>query len=243
MKKVPVILALIAAAIVAYSMSNYTDYFTAIKPSNNIATETRKVSDFDRIEVEGIFQVDVTYSSNEEIEIKAPENLHQYIELTVKSGTLHIEIKKKTKVNSPHSINVHISTAKLNGFELSGASSVHLNNQLKDNNLSIESSGAAYFEGDVNVREAELELSGAANVLLSGMATDANLELSGASHVKDYAFEVDNLDVELSGASSLKITTLKRLEGDISGASSLRYDGNPSIKNIATSGASHVKHK
>ncbi len=240
MKKIPVILALIAVAVVAYSMSNYSTSFNTITASQNITKEVRKVSDFDKIEVQGVFQVDVSYSSKEEVEVEASDNLQRHIELNVKSGTLNIEISNNTQINSNGSIKVHIKTSKLNGFELSGASSVKLNNTLKDNNLSIASSGAASFKGDVEVNEAEIELDGAATVYLSGNATNANLELSGASQINDYSFEVDNLEIELSGTSSAKINSSKRIEGDISGASSLTYRGNPSTKSVSVSGAAKL---
>ncbi|MFK7787798.1 MAG: head GIN domain-containing protein [Crocinitomicaceae bacterium] len=249
MKKIPVILALVAVAVVAYSMSNYTassNYTTSSKTitaSTNITKEIRNVFDFDKLEVQGVFQVDVSYSSKEEVEIEAPDNLHEYIELNVKSGTLNIELSRNTQINSSCSIKIHIKTSKLNGFELSGASSVKLNNTLKDNSLSIESSGAASFKGDVDVNEAAIELDGAATVNLSGNATNANLELSGASQINDYSFEVDHLEIELSGASSAKITSSKAIVGDVSGASSLTYRGNPSKKNVSVSGAATMSKK
>lgn len=208
-----------------------------------MAKEFRTVSDFDKLEVEGVFEVDVTYSSTEEIEIDAPENLMEYIELNVRSKTLSIEIDKNTQITSSCSIKVHIKTAKLNGFELSGASSVELNNTLKDNDLSIESSGAANFKGDVEVNEADLELSGASTVNLSGNAAEASLELSGASQVNNYNFKVDNLNVDLSGASSAQIASSKTIKGDLSGASSLTYKGKPSTKSVSISGAAKLNKR
>ena len=241
MKKIPVILALVAIAVVAYSMSNWTsETVNSIKASKNITTETRNVDDFEKLEVAGAFQVDVTYSSTESIEVEAPENLQKHIELNVRSGKLTIKVKKNTQIKSSCGLKIHIKTAKLNDFDISGASSVNLNNTLKDNNFSLESSGAAHFNGKLQVEEAEIELDGAANANLTGTATNANLELSGASHVNDYDFEVDNLNVDLSGASSAKITSLKSVKGDVSGASSLSYNGNPSVEKVHTSGAASV---
>ena len=244
MKKIPVILALVATAVVAYSMTNWTSQsVNSITASKSITTETRKVSDFDKLEVTGVFDVDVTYSSKESIEVEAPENLQEFIELNVRSGKLTIEVNKNTQIKSSCSIKIHIKTAKLNDFEISGVSSVSLNNELKDNNFSLESSGAASFDGEVQVGEAQIELDGASSVNLTGTAANANLELSGASQMNDYGFEVDNLKVDLSGASSAKITSLKSVKGDISGASSLTYDGNPGVSNVSVSGAASVDRK
>jgi len=54
---------------------------------------------------------------------------------------------------------------------------------------------------------------------------------------------VNDLNVDLSGASSAKITSVKSVKGDVSGASSLTYDGNPGVSNVSVSGAASVDRK
>jgi len=237
MKKIPILLALFAVALVAYSMSNWGGSKRVVA-TKNFTLETKTVSDFTKIDVNGTFQVDVTYSKEESVTVEAPSNLHQYIELDVESGTLIIQFAKKTSISSHGAIMIHIKTAKLNDFTQSGASSIALNNSLNDDLFTIESSGAASFKGEVDVDKASIELSGAANVDLFGTATTADIELSGASHLNDYDFNVANLSVDLSGASSATITSRKTINGDLSGASSLNYKGDPNIKDLSTSGAS-----
>lgn len=237
MKKIPVLIALIVVAVVAYSMSNWVSSKKVVG-TKNFTTETRTVSSFTKIEVEGTFQVDVTYSPEESVTVEAPSNLHQHIELDVKSGTLQVQFANNTRISSQGAIKIHIKTAKLNDFTISGASTITLNNSLNDDDFTVESSGASSFKGEIDVKQATIELSGAANVDLFGTATTARLDLSGASHLNDYDFNVDNLNVDLSGASSVTITSLKTLNGELSGASSLDYKGDPSIKRLSTSGAS-----
>lgn len=242
MKKIPVLAALVAIAIVAYSMSNWGGS-TSIIGTKNFTTETRSVGDFTKIEVASAFEIDVTYSTEESVTVEAPSNLHQYIELDVTSETLHVQFSSKKNISTKGAIQIHIKTSKLNHFMISGASSITLNNSLKYPKIIVESDGAASFKGDVNVEKAIIESSGAASVDLSGTAETADIELSGASHLDDYSFSIDNLTIDLSGASSAKVTTLKSINGDVSGASSLNYKGNPSIKQLSTSGAANARRR
>lgn len=243
MKKIPVILALVALALVAYSMTNWTKSGKTIIASKSFSTETRKVKDFEKIEVDGIFEVDVTYGSKESVEVEAPKNLLSSINLNVKSGTLVIEMDDNKSYKTQGGIKIHITTAKLYGFEISGASSVKLNNTLKDDQFSLSSSGAANFGGKVDVENAEIELDGASSVNLSGSAASANLTLSGASQLEDYDFEIKNATVDLSGASAAQITSLNSLKGEVSGASSLEYKGSPKVKSVSVSGAASLDRR
>lgn len=235
---------LCATAAIVLSMSNCTiNPPNSLKASKHITTEVRKVKDFDEIEVGGAFEVDITYGSKELVEVEAPDNFQEFIDLSVSSGTLKIEMDDINSYNSQGAVKIHIKTTKLNDFTLSGATSIYLNNRLKDDELSINSSGAASFDGEVKVDNAEIELSGASKVYLTGSAKSADINLSGASKLKDYDFEVKDLDVEISGASTANITSLKSIEGGVSGASSLVYDGNPSMKKVDVSGAAELDRR
>ena len=239
MKKIPVILALVAVGLVAYSMSNWGGK-DSIKASKNITTETREVRDFDRIDVSGAFSVDVTYGPEEKVEVEAPENLQKHISVKVKSHTLVIKQDENTSFRSPGKLEIHITTSKLNEFYLSGASSVSLKNTLEDNSLKLESSGAANFNGTILVSDADIELSGAAHARIEGSSQEARIELSGASSLTDYDFEMLDADVDLSGASSAKITCMKSLVGDVSGTSNLYYKGNVTHPKISESGVAKI---
>lgn len=201
------------------------------------STEAKIVDEFDKIQVEGIFEVDVTYGSEEKVEIEAPEHIKNRIKMKVKSKTLYFELDKNRSLTAAGKIKVHLYTEKLNDFNVSGASSIRLNNTLNDDTFTLECSGAASFKGDIDVSKAGIEMDGAASVKLSGTADEANLELSGASHLKGFDFEVKGLKVDLSGASSTKVGCLNSLNGDVSGASSLNYEGNPTTNNVSVSGA------
>jgi hypothetical protein len=245
MKKLSIFLVLIGLTVGVYAMTYESKPMKTVDVSHSITREVKELDDFNKIEIQGgAIEVDVTYTySTEEVVVEALERLQKHVELKVKSGKLTVNIANGVMSNYNGSIKLHIKTKKLSEFVLSGASSVHLSNTLNNNSLIIKSTGAASFNGEVKVKEVNIKLDGAATVNLSGKASKTRLELSGASQVNDYAFEVDNLDVELSGASSVQITSKKKIEGNLSGASSLTYAGTPSIEGARPSGASRIQPK
>lgn len=255
MKKLPLFLFVGAIAFLVYALVYLKDGNITIKTAKNKTAKTTKVDKstkstkldkakrFDKIEVEGAFHVDVTYGSEEKVEIEAPNYIKKRIKVRVRSKTLSFELDKNKSLTSAGKVKVHITTAKLNGFNISGASSIKLNNTLKDDSFTIETSGAASFRGDVKVSSAEIELDGAASMKLTGTADDASLELSGASKLRGFDFKVGTLNVDLSGASSTKLAVSKSITGDVSGASSLEYDGGGDVKGLDVSGAGSARKR
>jgi hypothetical protein len=63
---------------------------------------------------------------------------------------------------------------------------------------------------------------------------------SGASHLALERLEVDGLEVELSGASNAEVLVRRTISASLSGASSLRYLGSPTLTRQDTSGGSSI---
>ena len=83
--------------------------------------------------------------------------------------------------------------------------------------------------------------SGASQIELYGSAESVDLDLSGASHFDGYDLETDIYNVDVSGASHAKIFVNSELSADVSGAASLKYKGEPIIKQHDVSGAGSMR--
>jgi hypothetical protein len=69
-----------------------------------------------------------------------------------------------------------------------------------------------------------------------------NGKLSGASQINAFDLTVEASELSLSGASIAKVWVTKSLNVDASGASSVRYKGNPEIRK-QLSGASTLRQE
>jgi hypothetical protein len=144
-------------------------------------------------------------------------------------------------------------------LELSGATSARL--RVKANDFDSDMSGAsdlklglnavtAEFEGsgstsmNLNLRvsqKVDFDLSGASEIKIQGTAKKVSYELSGASEVSAFNFSSETVEVDASGASELKLSVDKSLVAKVSGASSLKYKGNPKLVEYHSSGAGSIK--
>ena len=85
-----------------------------------------------------------------------------------------------------------------------------------------------------------LESSGATDVEMSGTASSYRLEVSGASDVDAVDLTATDVDVDISGASGVKLSASGVVGGSVSGASNLRVHGDPTSVLVDSSGASNV---
>lgn len=223
----------IAAIVLGVLFANFTSFGRAsgslinfsfgsgIKGSGVAAIEARDITDFNSVDVGGVFQVEITAQKDFAVEVEADDNLLQYIETEVSGGTLSITSDKRLNPSSP--IRIRISAPDIERIKSSGASKVSLND-LKNSELTVDTSGVS-------------------KVTLAGQTANLTVDVSGASHIDAENLAAENANIDASGASHVSVNVLNELRSDASGASKIRYTGSPKSVEKNTSGASSVKQK
>lgn len=140
------------------------------------------------------------------------------------SGASKLEIKGKSQIVK---------------YDISGASNVMIDQDASD--IKLGGSGAAKMDYSGNSTQAEVSISGATNVKMKGSATTASFEASGASNLDAEHFTVKDVEIEASGVSNVRTNVSGSISAEISGGSTVRYAGNPVMKNIETSSGASIK--
>ncbi|MDJ0952959.1 MAG: DUF2807 domain-containing protein [Acidimicrobiia bacterium] len=85
-----------------------------------------------------------------------------------------------------------------------------------------------------------IEASGASSVKATGPVTSLELGASGASSIDLDDLDLGDVTLDVSGASSVALTTEGSVRGSVSGASSVVVSGNPVAVDVDVSGASSL---
>ena len=210
-----------------------------VRGNGNVKTETRNIEGFSKIDVSGAVDVFVKQGDKEELTIKADENLMEYIETSVSGGELRIRPKKN--ISNYKKLDVYVVMRELEGVEASGACDVIGEGKFTSKYCELDASGASDIELEIECEGLDIDVSGASDVKLSGYSEVTDIEASGSSDVKAIKLVTKRCQISSSGASGVEIEVEKKLEVDASGASNVRYKGNPKEVNRSTSGASSVK--
>ena len=86
----------------------------------------------------------------------------------------------------------------------------------------------------------DVKLSGASHSTFAGASKQLAIECSGASHINAARLTAKTVTADLSGASTAHVNATEELEAEASGASTLRYVGQPAKLDKEISGASTV---
>jgi len=213
--------------------------FTGIKGDGNVVKQERQLDSFSALDVGGAFKVFLTQGDKEFAIVEADENLLDVITTEVRGRTL--VIKTSEDIRDSEALNIYLTFKDLEELEISGACHLTGENKMNFGDLDMDCSGASDIDIKLGAQNLTMDLSGASQIEIYGSAESVDLDLSGASHLDAYDLEVEIYNADISGAAHAKIFVSKELSAEVSGAASLKYKGDPMIKDHDVSGAASMK--
>lgn len=190
-----------------------------IRGSGHVVTDSWAVPAFDAVLASGAVRVVVERTGRERVTITAEDNLLPYLVAEVRGGALELGVEPGVRLSPRHEILVHVES-----YEV----------------VELSASGAVAMEADLGwVDELWVSASGASSMTLWGGTDRLNATVSGASHLDALDLEARLARATASGASVALVWVRDRLDADASGASFVRFRGNPLVV-AHVSGASAV---
>jgi hypothetical protein len=208
--------------------------------SGHPSTETRAVTDeFTRLDISGAFKVILKQDSSKNITITADDNLLTYIKTKVEDGTLRVFTHKN--LCDAGNMTITIGVRNLEEIKASGATELSAQGKLVTKDIAFHLSGITKIDLDLNAANVTTEGSGDTEMQLTGQASSHHVDISGIAKIQAFNFVVSDYDISTSGASHCEINVLHSLHVSSSGASDIKYKGNPTDVQNDKSGASSVE--
>ena len=212
--------------------------------SGRTTTKDYDFSGFTKVSIGSAFQSQITQGESYAVSVTVDDNLLEYLDVRVDGDTLHVGLKPLVSLGFRNAtLKTQITMPDLEGLDLSGATRTQLSGFSNTKPVDVEISGASQLHGDIKTGQMQMRASGASTVDISGSTGPLDVEASGASTVRLNNFTSTDTSVRASGASNVTVNASGKLTGDASGASTVRYAGNPASVQVDTSGASSVKQQ
>jgi Putative auto-transporter adhesin, head GIN domain len=204
--------------------------------------DVRSVAAFKAVDVEVTLKANITVQEGAQTSVKLSgyQNVIKHIKTEVKDNTLYIvfDMDDMWTIDGDD-VTAEITVPSLEGLSLSGAPDAMLHGNIAGKTFDLDISGASSVGIDnINVDSFSSTISGAAKIdVRGGSVKFADYELSGAGKIKAYPLQTLETDVEISGAAKGEVSASERLVASISGAGAVRYKGHPSVtKDVSGAG-------
>jgi predicted small secreted protein len=196
-----------------------------VRGSGDVISETKSVSNFERIALSGSGRVIVTQGSAESLTIETDDNIMQYIQAEVENGTLKLGFVNGVNIISTTRLVFSVGVDDLSGLTVSGSGEIESDHLETDAfNLDISGSGKIMIS-DLAAGKVSADISGSGEVRLEGEAASQEIDISGSG--KYLAGDVcsDRVDVHVSGSGDTTVCALETLNADVSGSGNIKSLG------------------
>lgn len=202
--------------------------FTGVMGNGTPATESRTITAFSKVKSSGDFTVYIYNGDETNLDVRADENLLQYIETYVSGGTLYIDIDGVHNVKAVVPMEIYITTPQLSGIVQSGSGTI-TSDYFESDRFELVLSGSGRIDADFDSDLAEVRLSGSGEINMSGFTINADLLISGSGNLKGSDLQVKNCETLTSGSGNMWIAVSDNLSSRISGSGNVYYSGYPMV--------------
>jgi hypothetical protein len=222
-----IVAAIVGARLITARLASgeYSEESPRAQRPGPVASVSRDLSGFDRIDARGTWQVELKQGDAWNVVLAYPERAEDRLDVRVENRRLVLEEKRRGWSwfggGDGENLEATITMPALAGIDLAGASELTLTG-FSGEALAITVAGQTEIEGDGRYDELQLVVNGMGEVNLDDVVvTDAHVVLSGMGEVT----------LNMNGGV---------LSGTVSGMGQIRYHGTVREQNVVTSGFSSV---
>jgi hypothetical protein len=230
--------------------------------SGETATWDMAYSDFNRLEINSTFNIEINRADSYLVRITIDKKLYEYLKIDQRGDTLriglkpnyaYIDTKQQAIINLPDLHRLELSDASkavVSGFSvshsldfiLSDASKLELGHTIAGN-CGFTLSDASRVNGSIEMDDGNFRLNDSSSLELEGSADDIKIDAASSSDVILPYFAVVTADVELSASSSAVVNVSSRMDVNLSSSSELEYIGSPKLGKLDMSGDSTLNQR
>jgi hypothetical protein len=190
----------------------------AIEGSGKVVTESRPVSGFSAVSLDGSGHLVIEKGGTESLSVTSDDNLLPYIETRVSGRTLTLGQRDGVNVSPSKDIEFRLTVKDLDDIEISG-------------------SGAADGKG-LQGERMKVGVSGSGEISLDGAVNDLDISISGSGSYRGRSMTSKRAKVDISGSGNALLAVSEKLDASVSGSGSIEYIGDPQVhQDISGSGS------
>ena len=231
-KKSIFLIPLLILSIFILSACQFLPWFGARRGSGNLTTESRQVSGFDAIRLDGAGRMEITQGTTPSLEIEAEDNLISLLTSEVQNNTLVLGYHERgwrRTIIPTRPINYTLTVTDLSSLVLNGAGDIRIHS-LQTDSLLIEINGAGNIViEDISTDNLIVTLAGTGSINISGVVSDQVINIDGAGNYQGADLQTLSTSININGLGNGTVWATETLQVTIAGGGNVSYYGAPQV--------------
>jgi Putative auto-transporter adhesin, head GIN domain len=212
-----------------------------IRGSGHIITETRSVNSFTAVKVSSSINVDVQQGSTASVIVEGDDNVVRFVKTTVENGKLRIGFESGHNFSNA-TINVHVTSPALNGFEASSSADITSNGQITSaNKIEVDASSSASINLKLDAPLVDVSASSSSDVTIEGRSKEVISKANSSADIDLYGLLTETASAVASSSATIKVFASVKLNATASSSGDIVYTGGVKDVNKSVSSSGSVE--
>ncbi|MEO6489421.1 MAG: head GIN domain-containing protein [Ferruginibacter sp.] len=234
---------LLVILLTAFTTATFAQETTTFNDPN---AKTRSLNGtFSAISVTDGIELYLTQGSQESIAVSSSdEKYDERFKTIVENGLLKIYYDNNGinwSDNNKRKLKAYVSFIKLDNLTGAGGADVNVASPFKVDDLNINFSSGANFNGQIEGKDITVEQSSGSIMNISGKAAKFTIGASSGATFKGYDFAAEYCEAKATSGASIRISVQKELSARANSGGGIHYKGSAVIKDIDISSGGTVK--
>lgn len=201
-----------------------------VRGSGEIAQETRKVSDFEKVTLAVYGDMTIEIGEEQSLYIKGDEALLPYIETVIEDNALKIRFQENINAQDYQAFSFHLTVKSLDTILLAGMGTIHAP-VLTADQFKIVISGAGDLEmTGLTANALKTVISGAGNVnIAEGSVGYQKVVIAGAGEYHTSNVQSEQTEITITGSGGATVWATETLKVVTTGGGDIFYYGDPIV--------------
>lgn len=207
-------------------------FVDVVRGSGDLVTESRTVSGFNEVRLDGAGRLVVTQGEAESLEIEAEDNIIDELTSEVQGQTLVLGFQERflrATVIPTRTITYTLTVTDLTAITFNGAGELEMES-LDTSGLSLVINGAGQIDlGQLSANSLSVQISGTGTISIGGQVSSQSVTIDGAGNYSAQDLQTETTEVDINGLGSGTVWATQTLDITIDGGGTLNYYGSPSV--------------
>ena len=239
MSKFRIVFTYVLSLLLTVSCSDEVD--NGIKGEGNVVSIVKPVESFNRLKIEGVFNVFLNQDDTEKVRIEAEQNILDLIEVYNDGKTLLIKYEKKGAVNKSETVDLYITIDNLKELDLEIVGNVKTKNSLDLSKFLLTNNSVGNIDFSLLSKKFTLLNNSVGNVNLFGLVEKFTLDNNSVGNVNAYPLTAEKVIIENNSVGNINVNATYSVDIENNGIGKITYKGNPEKRSIENNGLGSVK--
>lgn len=216
-----------------------------VKGNGDYTTETRRVSEYDQISLQGSMDVKLIAGKEGQLSVQAESNFMEHLVTEVRGGELKISVEQGVDLDPSRNMGIIITVPfeSLDKVSLTGSGDITSSDRIEAREFGVQVTGSGDISLSVNAGQVQGQITGSGDIELSGEAQEFECKVTGSGDFDASRLKAQRVTASVSGSGDIDVFASQELKTRITGSGDISYSGNPKKQDFKTSGSGTVSSR